>query len=188
MFKYIENVFPEEVIDSLNEKYCAVKDDDLSSHDMWINVMTLDRTLPENHIQNFSMQDRIKVLALIHNDPKSPFYKDNRIKHADISAQKITVGSHIPKHVDRDVSASLTVFLNKEYDTDNGGEAIWWENETTEESYSVIPKYNCGIWATYEDGVLMPHAVSPVNVHTRTTIQVFVWQKNMPPGKVKRSY
>lgn len=174
MFKYIENVFPKEVIDSLHRKYFDIHDSDLVSYDIWVDSMTMDKTLPKNYIQNFSKKDQIQLLTLLYKDSNSPFYNNKRIMNSKISVQKITKGSSIPKHTDTAIG-SLTVFLNKEYDTFNGGEFVWWDNEDAKESYSVIPKYNCGVWALNDSGKGAPHEVATVNNYTRSSIQLFMY-------------
>jgi hypothetical protein len=180
MFNYIENVFPQDVIDSLHNKYITVKEDDLTSYDIWPPLMTEQNTLPANYTQHISKKDKLLVLSLLFDNEDSPFYNDARLRYTNIAIQKISPGSRIPRHTDTALG-SLTVFLNKEYDTSNGGEFLWWENEESKVSYSVIPKYNCGVWALYNEGDAMPHEVTTVNNYHRVSIQFFIWGKDQDP-------
>ena len=180
MFNYIENVFPQDVIDSLHNKYITVKENDLKSYDIWPPLMTEDNTLPINYTEEISKKDKLTLLSLLHDNKDSPFYNNNSLRYTNIAIQKISPGSKIPKHCDSAIG-SLTLFLNKEYDTSNGGEFIWCENEESKVSYSVIPKYNCGVWALYNEGDAFPHEVSTVNNYHRVSIQFFVWGKDRDP-------
>ena len=179
MFNYIENIFPQDLIDSLHNKYMTVKEDDQTSYDLWPPLMTEDETLPINYTEHISKKDKLLVLSSLFDNKDLPFYKDSRLKYTNIAIQKISPGSRIPKHSDNAIG-SLTVFLNKEYDTSNGGEFIWWDNEETKVSYSVIPKYNCGVWALYNEEDVFPHEVATVNNYTRVSMQLFVWGKDRP--------
>ena len=180
MFNYIENIFPQDLIDSLHNNYITVKEDDLTGHDIWPPLMTVDKTLPINYTEHISKKDKLLVLSFLFDNEDSPFYKDARIRFTNIAIQKISPGSRIPRHSDTALG-SLTVFLNKEYDTSNGGEFIWWPNEESEVSYSVIPKYNCGVWALYNEGDVWPHEVTTVNNYARVSIQFFIWGKDQDP-------
>ena len=90
MFNYIENVFPQDVIDSLHNKYITVKEDDLTSYDIWPPLMTEQNTLPANYTQHISKKDKLLVLSLLFDNEDSPFYNDARLRYTNIAIQKIS--------------------------------------------------------------------------------------------------
>ena len=170
MFVYVENVFSDEVINFLVDTYAKVLENDNSSYVVWPKEMTNNNTLPEAFSTTVSGADRIKVLNDLVNNQTLPFNDYKKIKSAQLAVQKLLPGCLIPEHNDKCI-ASLTVFLNKE--NVNGGEFVW-EDKGIE--ITVVPKYNCGVYALYNEGTVgNMHKVNKVSGDaTRYTLQMFI--------------
>jgi hypothetical protein len=180
MFRYIENVFDETILNRFYNKYFQILDSDLNSHDIWADSATKNKTLPECFTSNLTTQERYELIEYLYSTPTSPFHQDNRIRNCDVAIQKLLPNCSIPKHTDTCIG-SMTVFMNKEYDTSNGGQFVWYDPEVEKVSYSVIPKWNCAVWS-YNSGI--EHEVTTVNQHNRITMQFFIWD-NKKDAKVQ---
>lgn len=170
-FHTIDNVFSNGTLQILH-KYCSVLPSDNSSYDVWPDVITDNKTLPECFSTTLYNKDRIVVLADLFEHSALPCANKSWLKSADIAIQKIVPGGGIREHQDH-CKFSLTVFLNDP----SGGEFHWW-NEL-DDVHVVKPKYNTGVYAFYEKceyGAY--HNVTPVTGNiNRYTLQLFIFDK-----------
>jgi hypothetical protein len=99
--------------------------------------------------------------------------KDKRITE---TASVINVwgrGSFITAHPDGNYSKAITIYLNKEWNHDQGG-FFNWQDEVTGKWNVVSPTFNKAV--INGGGVL--HGISPVQSDFRITLQIFVHKAN----------
>lgn len=169
MFQTVPNIFSHSTLELL-KPFLNVSPTDKSSYDIWPLVSTNNKTAPECFTHTITDNIRLTVISELFNNVELPCYKKTWLKDADIAIQKIPAGGFIPKHTDY-CMFSLTVFLS----TIEGGEFVWWDNQT---AHVVIPDINKGIVACYDTFCRGPsHRVEPVINGLRSTLQLFVFDK-----------
>ena len=137
MFQYTENILSDNLLQLLESKYC-----NMDSHDgtHWF--------LRERHHSLISDSDSMLVVEHLLKSKHSPFYKDRRLlTRSMIHINKLGVGGALPPHTDT-VAGSMTVFLNQEWEQQDGGEFVW--TDTNKQQHTVIPKYNCCVWDKWD--------------------------------------
>jgi hypothetical protein len=84
-------------------------------------------------------------------------------------------GSYIPYHSDAKYSKAVTIYLNQEWEFNDGGLFVW-RNPNEEDWISVVPHYNLGIVNAFG----LEHGTTPVTSDKlRVTAQIFLIKKNL---------
>lgn len=86
-------------------------------------------------------------------------------------------GSYIPWHNDYCYDFGATIYLNKEWDVEDGGIFFYAETDDVSDLKCVYPKYNTLVLNDSKE----LHHVSLVNYHSKTerkTIQIWINKKN----------
>lgn len=175
-FLVVENVFDESTLKILY-KYCDILSTDSSSHDVWPDQITRNKSLPECYTNPLNGRDKMIVLNYLYNHNRLPCSGKKWIKDADIAIQKIVPGGSIAQHRDH-TKFSLTVFLSKS----EGGDFIWLDSDGITE-HKISPEFNRGIYAFGDDSCFTGafHEVSTVTGDTnRYTLQLFVFDSDTP--------
>jgi len=158
-FEYAENILSDELLETLS-KYC-----NMNSHDEthWF--------LKARYKSNIEQSDKLLIIDYLIKNQQSPFYKDRRLLVKNkMHLNKLGVGGALPPHTDT-VCGSLTVFLNKEWSTDDGGIFVW--TDTDGKQHSVIPKYNCGVWDRWDSPTTGSLHEVTVSNKPRYSLQIF---------------
>jgi len=179
MFQTVPNIFSDSTL-KLLKPFLEILPTDKSSYDIWPLESTSNKTAPECFTHTLTDNIRLTVISELFNNTELPCYKKKWLKDADIAIQKIPAGGFIPKHTDY-CMFSLTVFLSSV----EGGEFIWWDEQT---AHIVVPDINKGIVACYETFSRGPsHRVEPVISGLRSTLQLFVFDKFNKSNNESRS-
>jgi Rps23 Pro-64 3,4-dihydroxylase Tpa1-like proline 4-hydroxylase len=176
MFEYIENVLPIELAEKIHANHFEINKSDKSSYDHWNSFSTCNNTLPEVYIELLPKNVVLDITTHLYNDPDSPFYGDKLIRNTDGAVQKYPSGSMLPMHRDSALY-SVTIFLNKEWSAEDGGQFIW-QDEDTNILNVIQPKFNCGIFYKGSMDTKSPYHGMPVNLsqNTRVGLQLFTWK------------
>ena len=136
-FQYAENILSSELLDMLKSKYC-----NMDNHDEvhWF--------LKARYRSEIEEGEKLLIIDHLLNNKESPFYKDRRLlTKRQIHVNKLGVNGALPPHTDT-VCGSLTVFLNEQWDEQDGGLFVWTDNDGKQ--HTVTPKYNCGVWDKWD--------------------------------------
>ena len=176
MFTYIENVLPIELAEKMYANHFEINESDLSSYEHWNNDSTANKTLPKVYIELLPKKVVLDITAHLYNDPNSPFYGDKLLRHTDGAVQKYPSGSMLPMHRDSALY-SVTIFLNKEWSAEEGGQFVWQDLDTNI-LHVVQPKFNCGICYKGSMDTQSPFHGMPVNLsqNNRVGLQLFTWK------------
>lgn len=183
MFTYIEDILSIELIDKLYDKYYQISDTDESSHDIWHEKMTENKTLVPTYTVQLSGKDKMLIQYELFNRIGSPFYNMKDVKHCDAAIIKYPTGSKLPFHIDTAI-ASCTIFLNKSWTLENGGIFQWVDRNNI--THDVVPKYNCGVYSYYgEQQEGAEHGATEVlGENHRAVLQIFLRK----PGEIGIKY
>lgn len=176
MFTYIENILPLALAEKIHKDHFEIKDTDKSSYDRWNDFSTGNKTLPEVYIEPLSKGVVLEITTHLYNDPNSPFYHDKLIRNTDGAVQKYPTGSILPMHRDSALY-SITIFLNKDWTAEDGGQFAWRDDETNILQL-VQPKFNCGVFYKGSMDTKSSYHGMPVNLSqkTRVGLQLFTWK------------
>ena len=188
MFEYIENILPIELAEKICKGHFSIKDSDKSSYEHWPKSATKANTLPEVFIELLPKSVVLEITSHLYSHPESPFYGDKLIRNTDGAVQKYPTNSTLPMHRDRALY-SVTVFLNKDWKAEEGGQFRWIEdsyvNSDDEESNRIVhmitPKFNCGVvYKGNMEATSELHGM-PTNTshHNRVSLQLFVWKPSI---------
>lgn len=84
-------------------------------------------------------------------------------------------GSYIPYHSDAKYSKAVTIYLNRDWEFNDGGFFVW-RNPNQEDWISVVPHFNLGIVNAFG----LEHGTTPVTSDKlRVTVQIFLIKKNL---------
>lgn len=86
-------------------------------------------------------------------------------------------GSYIPWHHDYNYDFGATIYLNKEWDVEDGGIFFYTKTGDVSDLKCIYPKYNTLVLNDSKE----QHHVSLVNYHSKTerkTIQIWINKKN----------
>jgi len=182
MFKYIENILSDNIIDYLYDKYYSISHTDESSHDIWDSKMTEDKNLPPVYTTQLSGKDKTQIQFELFNRIQSPFYNMKDVKHCDAAIIKYPTGTKLPYHIDTSI-ASMTIFLNKKWRADDGGIFQWVEESGIK---GVVPKYNCGVYAIFDSQQQGAEhgATEVIGKDHRAVLQIFLRK----PGEIGIKY
>ena len=98
--------------------------------------------------------------------------KEKRISQTGINVNVWGRGSYITAHPDLSYSKSITIYLNKNWNYNDGG-IFHWQNSNNKEWNSVAPTFNKAV--INQSGVM--HGISPVQSNFRITLQIFIHKK-----------
>ena len=98
--------------------------------------------------------------------------KEKKISETGISINVWGRGSYITAHPDLNYSKAITIYLNKQWNYNDGG-IFHWQNFESKEWNSISPTFNKAV--INESGIM--HGVSPVQSNFRITLQIFVHKK-----------
>tara|TARA_B100000963_G_C22577129_1_gene648991 strand:- start:39 stop:620 length:582 start_codon:yes stop_codon:yes gene_type:complete len=183
MFEYKENFLSPHIIAEF-DKYCALNEADISSDDAWNSGFTKDNDNVECFTQKPTDAEIRLIKDDIFNNESNPFYKNKFVRNLCVSVQKYPQGAVLNAHKDRCVG-SITVFLNKEWDRDDGGMFHWVDDNAEGNGFCVLPKYNSAV-------IVLPgqeninkigqtHWVTEVlREDPRCCIQMFIWGEGDP--------
>ena len=197
-FTYYENILSQELIDELHDYY-------------YLKVIHLSRSVygdvfVEQYLNGKSRQvvpstvdltsdQQLRVLEELYSNKNLPFYKNKQILKGlafPVRINNYLPGGGLPPHTDH-MWGSMTLFLNKEWKEEWGGNFVWWTDEDTEQENGIVytPNYNCGILDCYPeptDGCL--HRVEKVT-QERISVQAF-WNDRKTSaytvGKIPEKY
>lgn len=180
-FTYYENILSLELINELHDFYYG-------------NILDMSRNVYGNGLVdaflvgewravlpstiNLSKEFQLRIIEELYNNENLPFYKNKKmirtVGELPMRINNFLPGGKFPPHTDN-AWGSMTLFLNKEWKPEWGGNFVWYEDEDTnqENGHSIAPNYNCGILDCYPEatqGAL--HRVEEVT-HERITIQAF---------------
>ena len=101
-----------------------------------------------------------------------------------VAIQKYPQGAVLQAHKDRSVG-SVTIFLNKEWDINDGGMFHWIDDNAKGNGYCVLPKYNSAIIKmpndTNTNELGQEHWVTGIlGEKARSVIQMFIWGHGDP--------
>lgn len=197
-FTYHENILSQKLIDELHDYY-------------YLKVIQLSRPVygdvfVEQYLNgksrivvpatvNTTPDQQLRILEELYGNESLPFYKNKQILRGLAYPMRINnylPGGGLPPHTDH-AWGSMTLFLNKEWKEEWGGNFVWWTDEDTEQENGIAysPKYNCGILDCYPeptDGCL--HRVEKVT-QERISVQAF-WNDRTTSaytvGKIPEKY
>ena len=180
MFEYVENFLSPHIIAKF-DKYCALNESDTSSDYAWNPAFTKDN----DNVECFTQKPTDNELWLLRDDiyhnKDNPLYQNKIVRNMDCAIQKYPQGAVLNAHKDRCVG-SITVFLNKEWNKDDGGMFHWVDDDAEGNGYCVLPKYNCAIINTppkdHDNKNILgqTHWVTEVlRADPRCCIQMFIW-------------
>jgi hypothetical protein len=178
--KYIvvENIFSDRVL-TLLKPYARLLPTDKSSYDVWPAESTNNNTAVECFTCDVLGKDRTAIIDELYNNKLLPCYGEKWLRDCDIAIQKLPTGGFIPKHTDH-CMFSLTVFLSEV----KGGEFHWWDSDNNK--HIVKSMFNRGVFSNTEEFKRgLPHEVTPVELSTRFTLQLFVFDKRQKTNDEK---
>lgn len=126
---------------------------------------------------NLNADHQLRIVEELYNNENLPFYKNKKMMRSlglPMRINNFLPGGGFPPHSDN-AWGSMTLFLNKEWEPEWGGNFVWYKDEDAEQEngIAITPKYNCGILDCYpEPTVGCLHRVEPVT-QDRITIQAF---------------
>lgn len=85
-------------------------------------------------------------------------------------------GSYIPCHIDSNHIIAATLYLNKDWDIEDGGIFMYYENNNDDNLKCIFPKYNSLVLSERNE----IHHVSLINYHAkevRKTVQIWINKK-----------
>tara|TARA_B110000444_G_scaffold258548_1_gene299757 strand:+ start:2704 stop:3357 length:654 start_codon:yes stop_codon:yes gene_type:complete len=179
-FTYFENILSTQLADELHDYYYKkvielsrpVYGDQLVEH--FLNGKAR-QVLPST--VNLTQDQQLRILEELYNNEQLPFYKDKRILRGlglPMRINNFLPGGGFPPHTDN-AWGSMTLFLNKEWKEEWGGNFVWYTDEDTNQENGIAhtPKYNCGILDCYpEPTVGCLHRVEEVTTE-RLSVQAF---------------
>lgn len=171
MYKITENFLSDKILDIIYNKYFNLSFNDLDSHLIWDKEMTGNNKLPKCYTSNMSTEDALIVQNFLYDSQTSPFYHNKNIRNAKMAVQKLLPGCLIPKHEDKCI-ASMTVFLNKDNNINEGGDFIWYDKD----QHVIKPKHNRAVWTL--NSFNLTHEVIKVINYYRVTLQIFIKDNN----------
>ena len=139
--------------------------DQRTSLDTWKDYLTDSKKAPAILLNDLDSVDQDKVLSVL----KEQFGDFN---NAYLTVQRWEKGCYIPWHNDQKYDFSATIYLNPEWEYDDGGQFVYTEGDDYYGvNHSYTPQFNTAV--LLEGGHY--HFVAPVNSSdkTRVTIQFF---------------
>ena len=139
--------------------------DQRTSLDTWKDDLTYSKKAPAILLNDLDSVDQDKVLSVL----KEQFGDFN---NAYLTVQRWEKGCYIPWHNDQKYDFSATIYLNPEWEYDDGGQFVYTEGDDYYGvNHSYTPQFNTAV--LLKGGHY--HCVAPVNSSdkTRVTIQFF---------------
>ena len=139
--------------------------DQRTSLDTWKDYLTDSKKAPAILLNDLDSVDQDKVLSVL----KEQFGDFN---NAYLTVQRWEKGCYIPWHNDQKYDFSATIYLNPEWEYDDGGQFVYTEGDDYYGvNHSYTPQFNTAV--LLKGGHY--HCVAPVNSNdkTRVTIQFF---------------
>ena len=139
--------------------------DQRTSLDTWKDYLTDSKKAPAILLNDLDSIDQEKVLSVL----KEQFGDFN---NAYLTVQRWEKGCYIPWHNDQKYDFSATIYLNPEWEYDDGGQFVYTEGDDYYGvNHSYTPQFNTAV--LLEGGHY--HCVAPINSSdkTRVTIQFF---------------
>ena len=197
-FTYHENILSQELIDELHDYYYQ-KVIELSRPVYGDQIVEAYLNGPTRLVLpatvNLTSDQQLRVLEELYGNERLPFYKNKQILRGLAYPMKINnylPGGGLPPHTDQ-AWGSMTLFLNKEWKEEWGGNFVWWTDEDTEQENGMAytPKYNCGILDCYPESIEgCLHRVEKVT-QERISVQAF-WNDRKASaytvGKIPEKY
>lgn len=183
MFEYKENFLTPEIIAEF-DKYCELSDSDGSSNDLWNPRFTKYGDNVECFTQNPTDSELRLLKDDIYNNKDNPLYQNKHVRNLCVAIQKYPRGAVLKAHKDSSVGA-VTIFLNKEWDINDGGMFHWIDDNAEGKGHCVIPKYNSAIVKMPNDNNIndlgQEHWVTEIlGEQARSVIQLFIWGHGDP--------
>ena len=183
MFVYKENFLTPEIIAEF-DKYCELSDSDGSSNDLWNPRFTKYGDNVECFTQNPTDSELRLLKDDIYNNKDNPLYQNKHVRNLCVAIQKYPQGAVLKAHKDSSVGA-VTIFLNKEWDINDGGMFHWIDDNAEGKGHCVIPKYNSAIVKIPNDNNIndlgQEHWVTEIlGEQARSVIQLFIWGHGDP--------
>lgn len=188
MFEYKENFLTPEII-AVFDKYCELSKLDKSSDDAWNPRFTKYNDNVECFTQNPTDNELWLLRDDIYNNISNPLYQNKHVRNMCVAIQKYPQGAVLSSHKDRSVG-SVTIFLNKEWDINDGGMFHWIDDDAKGNGYCVLPKYNSAIIKmpndTNTNELGQEHWVTEIlGEKARSVIQMFIWGHGDPSNTLK---
>ena len=188
MFEYKENFLTPEII-AVFDKYCELSELDKSSDDAWNSRFTKYNDNVECFTQNPTDNELWLLRDDIYNNISNPLYQNKHVRNMCVAIQKYPQGPVLSSHKDRSVG-SVTIFLNKEWDINDGGMFHWIDDDAKGNCYCVLPKYNSAIIKmpndTNTNELGQEHWVTEIlGEKARSVIQMFIWGHGDPSNTLK---
>lgn len=181
-FTFYENILSESLIEELHNYYCG-------------NTLNLSAKQHGQHIVdwfvasdargvvpatvNLTSDHQMRILDELYSNEHLPLYKNKKMLRGlgfPMRINNFLPGGTLPPHTDT-VWASLTLFLNKEWKEEWGGQFVWYKDEDTEQENGIAytPKYNCGMIDVYDDMTVgaMHRVLEVTHDIERCTVQAF---------------
>jgi len=138
-----------------------------TSLDTWKDYLTDSKKAPAILLNDLDTNDQVKILEVF----EEQFGAFNK---AYLTVQRWEKGCYIPWHNDQKYDFSATIYLNPEWEADDGGQFVYTEDDDFYGvNHSYTPQFNSAVML--EDGHF--HCVTPIGSldKTRVTIQFFAY-------------
>jgi hypothetical protein len=179
-FTFYENILSNELVDELHDYYYGrIEERSIPVYGKkFVDIFKVGKArkvLPGT--VNLTQHQQLRILEELYGNPNLPFYKEKRLLKdlgLPMRINNFLPGGGFPPHTDF-AWGSMTLFLNKEWNEEWGGNFVWYEDDDTEQEngIAITPKYNCGILDCYpEPTVGCLHRVEEVT-QDRLTVQAF---------------
>ena len=130
MFEYKEN-FLNEII-AVFDKYCELNEPISST------MLEFRFTKYNDNVECFTQNPTDNEIWLlrddIYNNISNPLYQNKHVRNMCVAIQKYPQGAVLSSHKDRSVG-SVTIFLNKEWDINDGGMFHWIDDDAKGNGY-----------------------------------------------------